>query len=265
MSWSKEATLSESILKLKQFFHPFKYTLDLKAAPQGRHSLEHFLFHQQEGHCEYFATLTTLLLRQMGYLSRYCQGYVITEQDGPWAIARGRDAHAWAEVWDGEDWLKAETTPNANLSLSWTSHFMDPFNQLGFWLDQWRYQDGEDQLLNIAPWGLGVVVIYFFIRLLMEWRQFRERGHQRQLSKVAHDPGFIAIEKLLADKGMGRLPHESWGQWRDRLEQLNPHQPIKAELVEQWNQWAWGDPAFSDQVDFDLKTERRNIKQALRP
>ena len=59
------------------------------------------------GHCEYFATATVLLLREVGVRARYVTGYAVPEsaREGDNYIIRERHAHAWALVYhsDTED------------------------------------------------------------------------------------------------------------------------------------------------------------------
>jgi len=53
-----------------------KYTTDLKRNPDIVDPLEDFLFHEEAGHCEYFATATAMLLRIAGIPTRYINGFL---------------------------------------------------------------------------------------------------------------------------------------------------------------------------------------------
>jgi transglutaminase-like putative cysteine protease len=44
--------------------------------------LARFLLRTRSGHCEYFATATVLLLRQLGIPARYAVGYAVHEASG---------------------------------------------------------------------------------------------------------------------------------------------------------------------------------------
>lgn len=99
-----------------------EYSLDLNALPVGQDYLEYFLFSQQRGYCEHFATAGTILLRKKGIPARYVSGYSVGrkefgidatyygEQYG--AYAKDSDAHAWCEVYlKGLGWIPVEMTP----------------------------------------------------------------------------------------------------------------------------------------------------------
>jgi hypothetical protein len=53
-----------------------RYTTDLRRNPSIADPLEDFLFHQDAGHCEYFASATAVLLRLAGVPSRYVNGFL---------------------------------------------------------------------------------------------------------------------------------------------------------------------------------------------
>ncbi|MCA8957636.1 MAG: DUF3488 domain-containing protein [Planctomycetes bacterium] len=66
------------------------------------------------GHCEYFATLAVILLRQRGVACRMVGGYLVHEwnESGSELLVRSRDAHAWVEVWDARRfWRTVDPTP----------------------------------------------------------------------------------------------------------------------------------------------------------
>ncbi|MEO8614958.1 MAG: transglutaminase-like domain-containing protein [Luteolibacter sp.] len=102
------------------FQNHFKYSRNLTiysssyvaVSPTG---IAQFLTRKREGHCEYFATATTLLLRESGVPTRYATGYAVTERDtkrGEFVI-RGTHGHAWCRVWDQHTglWFDFDTTP----------------------------------------------------------------------------------------------------------------------------------------------------------
>ncbi|OQB95657.1 MAG: Protein-glutamine gamma-glutamyltransferase [Verrucomicrobia bacterium ADurb.Bin122] len=68
------------------------------------------------GHCELFAGSFVLLARAAGHPARLVVGF----HGGSWngysnnLTIHNRDAHAWAEIWDGEGaWLRVDPTPGA--------------------------------------------------------------------------------------------------------------------------------------------------------
>jgi hypothetical protein len=77
-----------------------------------RNPIEYFLFESKSGHCEYFATSFTILLRCAGVKARVVQGFAPgTYIDGQYVV-RMSDAHLWSEVfYEGRGWKAYDPTP----------------------------------------------------------------------------------------------------------------------------------------------------------
>jgi len=91
----------------------FTYTLNLTGKP-GDDPLAHFLFETRAGHCEYFASAMTIMLRTLGIPSREVNGFLPGEYNelGGDYIVRASDAHSWVEVYfPGMDWQTFDPTP----------------------------------------------------------------------------------------------------------------------------------------------------------
>jgi len=91
----------------------YRYTLDLRGSP-GEDPLTNFLFVRRAGHCEYFASAMTILLRSVGIPARYITGFLPGEYNdlaGDYII-RQSDAHTWVEVYfPGYGWMTFDPTP----------------------------------------------------------------------------------------------------------------------------------------------------------
>src|SRR5437879_1567644 len=91
----------------------FGYTLNLVGKP-GDDPLAHFLFVTRAGHCEYFASAMTILLRTLAIPAREVNGFLPGEYNdlaGDY-IVRGSDAHSWVEVYfPGNGWVTFDPTP----------------------------------------------------------------------------------------------------------------------------------------------------------
>ena len=82
-----------------------------------------FLFGEREeriGHCQYFATAATLLMRSCGHATRPVFGFAsneLDETDGKSLIIRAWHAHAWTEyIDDSGNWRRLDCTPPDYLS-----------------------------------------------------------------------------------------------------------------------------------------------------
>jgi len=92
----------------------YGYTLDLSGTPPKGDPLAYFLFTKRAGHCEYFASAMTVLLRSLGVPARYATGFLPGEFNdlADDYIVRAADAHAWVEVYfPGYDWVSFDPTP----------------------------------------------------------------------------------------------------------------------------------------------------------
>ena len=91
----------------------YAYTLNLTGKPGGD-PLAHFLFETHAGHCEYFASAMTIMLRTLGIASREVNGFLPGEYNdlaGDY-IVRASDAHSWVEVYfPGTGWVTFDPTP----------------------------------------------------------------------------------------------------------------------------------------------------------
>ena len=93
----------------------FGYTLQLPD-PAPADPLAHFLFVRRAGHCEYFATAMTVMLRSLGVPARYVNGFLPGEYNdvADSYIVRGSDAHSWVEVYFPEyGWIPFDPTPSS--------------------------------------------------------------------------------------------------------------------------------------------------------
>ncbi len=93
----------------------YGYTLDLTGTPPPD-PLAYFLFQKRAGHCEYFASAMTVMLRSVGIPARLVNGFLTGEYNdvGGDFIVRASDAHSWVEVFfPTYGWLTFDPTPPA--------------------------------------------------------------------------------------------------------------------------------------------------------
>lgn len=91
----------------------FSYTLELPRT-RGETSLDHFLFERRRGHCEYFSTAMTILLRTQGIPARNVNGFLGGEwsEFGDYLAVTQNEAHSWVEVWFPDfGWVAFDPTP----------------------------------------------------------------------------------------------------------------------------------------------------------
>ncbi|HEY0725972.1 MAG TPA: transglutaminase-like domain-containing protein, partial [Pyrinomonadaceae bacterium] len=96
----------------------YGYSMEMKAG--GSDPLADFLFNVRAGHCEYFATAMTVMLRTRGVAARLVNGFTSGEYNeaaGAYTV-RNSNAHSWVEVYFPEtrSWVTFDPTPSAGRS-----------------------------------------------------------------------------------------------------------------------------------------------------
>jgi hypothetical protein len=187
--------------------------------------LSRFLLETHSGHCEYFATATVLLLRQLGIPARYAVGYSIHERSGQGYIVRERDAHAWCLVWDKEHelWRDFDTTP-----ASWVeaeSARASPYQSLAdFWsrirFELAKLRWGQTRLRQYILWGLIPVLGLLFYQIIRRVRGKRGKTGRKSSADSFTWPGldseFYHLERKLIQRGVAREPGEPLSVWLPR-------------------------------------------------
>lgn len=235
-------TLGETTAALNRFFQEkFEYRTWQRAPPSLTNNvtpLARFLTQTRAGHCEYFATASVLLLRQLGFPARYAVGYAVHEKAGENRfVVRQRDAHAWCLVWNGSRWVDFDATP-----ASWVAAegqraspfqgWSDFWSRLGFELSKVRW--GQSHLRQYLLWALFPILGLLLFSVFSRTRRHKRAGAQDRASENLVWPGldseFYQLEKSLAAMGIVREPAETMGAFVARAaahrEVLGAGQPL---------------------------------------
>ena len=217
--------LDQTMLAIQNLLQAkFAYSLwDERSAVTGTNetALGRFLLKSRHGHCEYFATATVLLLRQLQFPARYAVGYAVNEASGSGYVVRQRDAHAWCLVWRNGTWEDFDTTPMAWVAAeaSRASPFQlvfDFFSRLWFEFSKFRW--GQSQARQYILWGLVPVLGVLLYQILTRVR--RQRKQRDAQTGPATWPGldseFYTLERVLAARGFVRAPSEPLSAWLRR-------------------------------------------------
>jgi hypothetical protein len=194
----------------------------------------------RSGYCEYYATLSVLLLRRAGIPARYVTGFARPEVEPgrPYALFRRNSSHAWVELFDGR-WIPFDPTPPLfvvkmerpswlDMKFEWVrARAARVFHVLrdGEWrlaLNSW--QDAVQNILSGAALYVVLgcialaVVAFRFVRALR-----RRRSNAGYAQSVQHwVKGLEAAEKTLARIGLVRHPGETVGAFLARCESEMP-------------------------------------------
>lgn len=157
----------------------FRYSLNPPQPGPEEEPILHFLTVGRRGYCEHFAGSLALMLRATGVPTRYVAGFAVSEEvpyGGYWLV-RGRDAHAWVEVWTGEKWAVWDPSPPAELTALTRREPLSPLAQrldsLALLLDELRARWTPQALLalgaEVVVWVGGLVVVALVLRS-QPWR-----------------------------------------------------------------------------------------------
>jgi transglutaminase-like putative cysteine protease len=89
------------------------FVYDLNVALTAKLGLHDFLFSDRRGYCEQFASSFAVMARALGIPSRVAVGFVRGDYSASSMTyqVRGKDAHAWPEVFVDNHWKRFEPTP----------------------------------------------------------------------------------------------------------------------------------------------------------
>ena len=195
----------------------------------------------RSGYCEYYATLSVLLLHRAGIPARYVTGFARPEVEPgrPYAIFRRNSSHAWVEMFSLGRWIPFDPTPPLfvvkmerpswlDMKFEWirarAAHIFHILRD-GEWrlaLNSW-----QDAVQNILS-GTALYVVLGCIALAVVAFRF-VRAHRRRGSKAGYAQsvqhwvkGLESAEKTLARLGLVRHPGETVGTFLARCESEMP-------------------------------------------
>lgn len=189
----KALPLEQKLEVLKRWFATdFRYTryLSYDSNKLGGNAiispLSYFLTKERAGHCEYFATATTLILREAGVPARYAIGFAAMEYDRgrQETVIRGIHGHAWCRVWDETRriWIDFDTTPGSwvleeTQRAPWYQGFLDWVQRQREDFFLWRNRPGNGLVIGSVMSGIGLIGALVIGRNL--WRSRRRIGNPR--------------------------------------------------------------------------------------
>ncbi len=231
----------QAVETVRRFFSEhFSYSTYLtsqRRAATNETALANFLLRTRSGHCEFFATATTLLLRQAGIPARYAAGYSVREGRGTKFVVRERHAHSWCLAHIDGVWQDVDNTPAAWNAIeekhaSWWEWVSDAGSRLWFEFQKVRW--GYTPLRKYLVWVPLPLLLWLAARLYWSkgWKRFDPSGpgSRGKAAWPGLDSEFFAIERMLLSRGLERDSGETISRW---LKRAGPHLGgLAAELPE---------------------------------
>jgi len=214
---------TEALPRLQRYFDTeFRYRLELPRIPADQPPLSHFLLQARAGHCEYFASAATLLLRQAGIPARYARGWSVQEYSSLEQAWIGRDshAHAWVLAWIDGAWRNFDPTPPDWSALEaaerpWTLSVSDFIAWLRLTLSGAANEDRADRNWLLMP--LGILILILIWRIARRARRGSRNRRETTAVLPADTSAFAPIEQAAARHGLGRRSAETLKDWAERI------------------------------------------------
>ena len=97
---------------IEQYLRAIPYNERISGPHPGEDGVDYFLFREQQGYCDYYASSMAVMLRSLGIPARLAQGYAQGQllESGEYEV-RQTNAHTWVEVYfPGYGWVEFEPT-----------------------------------------------------------------------------------------------------------------------------------------------------------
>ncbi|WP_089300823.1 transglutaminaseTgpA domain-containing protein [Haloechinothrix alba] len=113
----EESTFDQAAALWRYFTEDGRFTYDTSTAPPSEEAandaLADFVLFGRTGFCEQFASSMAVMLRAIDIPARVAVGFTSGEKQGEHRSITSRDAHAWVEVYFGEQhgWMPFDPTP----------------------------------------------------------------------------------------------------------------------------------------------------------
>lgn len=228
-----KASPRETLAAIERFFADrFSYSLDLSnPGNQGSsRTISDFLVRDHKGHCEFFATATTLLLRRAGVPSRYTVGYSAQEYSALERafVVRHRHAHAWTSALVDGKWVTVDTTParwadtEGEAARSPFAALLDAFSwAIERVVQWWLAAPAGDFARAFAALALLLMTAGVAIFVRRRWLRRPRAGAAGASSRATL--AWNAVEAALARRGHPRERGETVREWVHRLQREATH------------------------------------------
>ena len=233
----------QKVATVKKFFaENFEYSLTwTERYPRAKY-LSKFLFETRKGHCEYFATATSLLLRAAGVPTRYVVGYAVNEYSPleRQYVGRARHAHSWVLAHVNDKWEVIDTTPPIWAPLeamdrSFIEPLVDLWSWLAYTLSTWEDDESEDDNTSTIFWLLVPILFYYLWRMFIKdnAQNIKKRKNKKQVSGrfAGADSAFYQLLPVLEARYVPRKPGETLTVWLAKIQGYIPNLDLHELLV----------------------------------
>ena len=197
----------------------FEYSLEGQRRDSEIDPIEDFVTNNPKGHCEYFATALTLMLRSQGIPARMVVGYKCHEFNrlGGFYQVRQLHAHTWVEVFLPREKLPKTLKKDASISGAWMR--LDP-------------TPSSSNISNEPnPWLTPLAG-------MLNWLEFAWDNYVMEMDRSRQQEAVYGPLVQWAKTTVELLSDPDWwkAQWQNVLHALNP----RNWNMSQWFSWRGG-------------------------
>lgn len=242
------------------FLDNFSYSLVQGPGVGWRTPLADFLTRTRRGHCEYFATASTLMLRAAGIPARYAVGYAVDEYSAleDAYVVRARHAHAWTLAWINGAWVTIDATPAGWFDLeNARGSGWQTLQDVGSWL-VYRYQRltalDLDAVTDKLIWLVPPLAALLYWRLRRSPTAVRAPAVSARTGEPPPSP-MLPLLSALAARGLAPRDGETMAAFLIRAAPPESGGVARADLLAPYYRLRYGGAAV-DEADFSARLAR---------
>lgn len=214
---------SVNVIKLKMWYRKhFSYTLDLDENGKPR-TIENFLMQSRRGHCEFFATTSALVLRELGIPTKYVLGFSVkeshpSEEEGMYWV-RARDKHAWTLYWDGKAWRSVDMTVpmgEAADGFDLFSSITDSISTIQYKISKIDISTFVNNSENTNKLFIALFVIIGAVLFLSRKKWKKSQLDEKELQNIHKKEKAFLKEMTVYLEKYPKKENEPWGVWAER-------------------------------------------------
>jgi len=279
-AFSDPSKRAKAIMK---FFQAQSLTYSLKPGTLDiNNTTDSFLFSQRYGYCVHFASSFVTMARMAGIPSRIVTGYKADKANSfnNYLAVKERDAHAWAELYIDEHWVRYETTSAASSIEAQTLEEMNTkdtdkvhsalFKKVNLYLMYAKYQIEtwilyysnirQLQLIQYAKDNPQFILVFVLSLLVLVLATFSIISYFRR-PRCTHETLCILqpLIKALKKEGHIREKGETLHRYFLRYMKDNPHNNTIADIDRYYEKISYG----GDRSKASMREFKKRVSKSL--
>jgi len=224
----------DQALAIEHFLRQIPYSIDIPAPPRNRDGVDYFLFSEQKGFCDYYASAMVVLARAAGIPARIVMGYApgLYDPSQRRYVIVEADAHSWVEIYfSGIGWVEFEPTAaqpeivhpdQGSQSVGLSDVALPPaeIQPTTSWIDILKRSAFIGGLAILILGAIGAQ--FFLIAQAVESWWWKRQPAEQAIYKV-YDRMRLQGERVLIEVQAGDTPYEFSRRLQSRLESLFKH------------------------------------------